>query len=220
MRLIFLGPPGAGKGTQSLLLLQRHGVISLASGDILREAIRGNEPIGKEADRFMKAGQLVPDDLITGLMLDRLGKLAKNQSFVLDGFPRTKDQALALDAWLIEHRHKPVDLIIDFEMDEDKILKRLEGRRICRTCGASYHMKNLVPKKPGQCDHCGELLQVRPDDQPETIRRRFVVYHRQTEPLLEFYGSQKKVRPVPGDLEIEAQYQALVEVLKKERLVA
>ncbi len=219
MRLIFLGPPGAGKGTQALLLLQRHGVISLASGDILREAIRGNEPIGQEADRFMKAGQLVPDELITGLMLDRLGKLAKNQSFVLDGFPRTKDQALALDGWLVEHRHEPVDRVIDFEMDEERILERLEGRRICRTCGASYHMKNLVPKRPGVCDHCGELLQVRPDDQPETIRRRFAVYHRQTEPLLKFYGDQGKVRPVPGDLEIEAQYQALIELLKKERLV-
>lgn len=219
MRLIFLGPPGAGKGTQSLLLLQRQGVMALASGDILREAIRRADLIGRDADRFMKAGQLVPDKVITGLMLDRLGKMAKNQPFVLDGFPRTEDQARALDAWLLEHRHDPIDRVIDFEMDEDKILERLEGRRICRTCGTSYHMKNLVPKQPGICDHCGELLQVRPDDQPETIRRRFVVYHRQTEPLLKFYGDQEKVRKVPGDLEIEAQYQALLELLKRECLV-
>ena len=219
MRLIFLGPPGAGKGTQAALLLQRYGTVSLASGDILREAIRKGDSIGQQARQCMESGALVPDDVITELVLQRLETLGKEQSFVLDGFPRTEAQAQALDGWLARSGHKPVDRVVDFDISEEKIIRRLAGRRICGGCGASYHADNLPPRREGFCNRCGGALRMREDDLPETIRKRLVVYHQQTEPLLKFYQSQGKLRVVPGDLEIEAQYEALLQLLKEEQLV-
>ena len=219
MRLVFLGPPGAGKGTQAALLLQRTGTISLASGDILREAIRRNDPIGRQAQQSMENGALVPDEIVTELILQRLGTLDKDPSFVLDGFPRTESQARALDVWLARSGHKPIDQVVDFDISEEKIIRRLAGRRICSGCGASYHLQNLPPLKPGACNRCSGRLQLREDDQPDTIRKRLAVYHRQTEPLLKFYKAQGKLQVVPGDLEIEAQYQALLEMLKTKHLV-
>ena len=219
MRLIFLGPPGAGKGTQASLLLQRYGTVSLASGDILREAIRRGDSIGRQARQFMENGSLVPDEMITELILQRLETLGKEQSFVLDGFPRTEAQAQALDEWLVRAGHKPVDRVVDFDISEEKIIRRLAGRRICGGCGASYHLQNLQPRREGFCNRCGGALRMREDDLPETIRKRLAVYHRQTEPLLKFYRSQGKLRVVPGDLEIEAQYEALLQLLKEEQLV-
>lgn len=219
MRLIFLGPPGAGKGTQASLMLQRHGTVSLASGDILREAIRRGDPIGRQAHQYMESGALVPDDVITELILQRLETLGKEQSFVLDGFPRTESQARALDAWLEKTGHRPIDRVVDFEfLDEEKIVRRLTGRRICGGCGASYHLENMPPRKEGICNRCGGALSMREDDLPETIRTRLSVYHKQTEPLLNFYKRQSKLRVVPGDLEIEAQYEALMSLLKEEQL--
>ena len=220
MRLIFLGPPGAGKGTQASLLLQRYGMVGLASGDILREAIRRNDPVGRQAHQAMENGVLVPDGMITQLILQRLETLGKDQSFVLDGFPRTESQARALDLWLVRSEHKPIDRVVDFDISEEKIIRRLAGRRICGGCGASYHLENLRPHKEGICNRCGGALRLREDDGPETIRRRLAVYHQQTEPLLKFYRMQGKLRVLPGDLEIEAQYQALVDLLKAEHLVA
>ena len=220
MRLIFLGPPGAGKGTQASLLLQRYGTVALASGDILREAIRNGDTIGRQAHQYMESGALVPDDVITELILQRLKTLGKEQSFVLDGFPRTESQARALDAWLEKSGHKPIDRVVDFEFsEEDKIVRRLIGRRICSGCGASYHVQNLPPRRDGVCNRCGGGLSIREDDLPETIRTRLAVYHSQTEPLLKFYKAQGKLRVVPGDLEIEAQYEALMQLLKEEQLV-
>ncbi len=219
MRLIFLGPPGAGKGTQASLLLQRYGTVSLASGDILREAIRRGDSIGRQAHQYMESGALVPDGVITELILQRLETLGKEQSFVLDGFPRTEAQAQALDAWLGRSGHQPVDRVVDFDISEEKIIRRLAGRRICGGCGASYHLDNLPPRREGFCNRCGGALRMREDDLPETIRKRLAVYHQQTEPLLKFYRNQGKLRVVPGDLEIEAQYEALLQLLKEEQLV-
>ncbi len=219
MRLILLGPPGAGKGTQANLLAERYGMTSLASGDILRDAIRRGDPIGRQASQYVESGALVPDDLVTGLILQRLDGLSKEESFVLDGFPRTEAQARVLDERLAERGHSPVDVVVDFEIPEEKIVRRLAGRRICETCGANYHLEKKVPRQPGRCDRCAGALQMREDDRPETIRRRLSVYHEQTEPLLKFYRAQGKLRVVPGDLEIEDQYRALLDVLKRERLV-
>ena len=219
MRLVFLGPPGAGKGTQASLLLQRYGTLALASGDILREAIRRGDPIGRQAHQYMENGALVPDEVITELILQRLETLGKEQSFVLDGFPRTQAQAKALDLWLARTGHKPVDRVVDFDISEQKIVRRLAGRRICGGCGASYHLENLPPRREGVCNRCGGALSLREDDGPETIRKRLAVYHRQTEPLLKFYRDRGKLRVVPGDLEIEAQYEALLQLLKAEQLV-
>ena len=219
MRLIFLGPPGAGKGTQAALLLQRYGTVALASGNILREALRRGDPIGRQAHQYMESGALVPDEVITELILQRLETLGKEQSFVLDGFPRTETQAKALDVWLGQYGHKPIDRVVDFDISEEKIVRRLAGRRICGGCGASYHTENLPPRREGFCNRCGGELRMREDDRPETIRTRLVVYHRQTEPLLNFYRNQGKLRVVPGDLEIEAQYEALLQLLKSEQMV-
>lgn len=218
MRLIFLGPPGAGKGTQASLLLQRYGTVSLASGDILREALRRGDPIGRQAHQYMENGSLVPDEVITELILQRLETLDKDQPFVLDGFPRTEAQARALDVWLDRCGHKPIDRVVDFDISEEKIIRRLAGRRICGGCGASYHTENLPPRREGFCNRCGGELRMREDDRPETIRRRLAVYHRQTEPLLKFYRNQGKLRVVPGDLEIESQYEALLQLLKSEQM--
>ena len=219
MRLIFLGPPGAGKGTQTALLAQRHGTASLASGDILRDAIRRGDLIGRQASRYVETGALVPDELVTGLILQRLDGLTQEESFVLDGFPRTEAQARALDTHLVELGQTPVDLVVDFDLSEEKIIRRLAGRRICEKCGAGYHLENKTPREQGKCDRCGGVLRMREDDRPETIRTRLRVYHDQTEPVLKFYRAQGKLRLVPGDLQIEDQYQALLELLKKEQLV-
>ncbi len=219
MRAVFLGPPGAGKGTQGELLSKRLGIRCLASGNILREAIRNGDPVGKKAVGLMEQGALVPDQLVTDLILKRLEPLGSGDSFVLDGFPRTEAQALALDARLAQRGQPAIDVAVDFEIPADKIIRRLAGRRICRGCGANYHLENLPPKRPGVCDRCGEGLESRQDDQPETIRKRLVVYHDETEPLLSFYRAQGKLRAVRGDLEIEEQYKAVVDLLKKEDLL-
>ncbi len=219
MRLILLGPPGSGKGTQAELLYRRHGTVSLASGDILREAIRRGDAIGRQANQYMQAGALVPDELVTGILLGHLEGLGKEQPFVLDGFPRTEAQARSLDAKLAEGGLAPIDLVVDFEIDGERIILRLAGRRICGSCGASYHMENKPPREGGRCDRCGEALALREDDRPETIRKRLRVYHEQTEPLLAFYRRKGKLRSVPGDLGIEEQYQALEDLLRRERLV-
>lgn len=219
MRLVFLGPPGAGKGTQAELLLERQGVMFLASGNILRDAIRDGDPIGREAARCMEMGVLVPDELVTDLILKRLEPIGRGDSFVLDGFPRTESQAQALDSWLAQRSQPPIQLAVDFDISPEKIIKRLAGRRICKGCGANYHLQNLPPKQPGLCDRCGQELQTRPDDHLSTIGNRLAVYHEETEPLLSYYRAQKKLRMVPGELDIEGQYQALLALLKTEHLL-
>ncbi|MBI3322340.1 MAG: adenylate kinase [Candidatus Omnitrophica bacterium] len=219
MRAVFLGPPGAGKGTQGELLSKRMKLQCLASGNLLREAIRNGDPIGKQAARHMEEGWLVPDQLVTDLILQRLEPLKRQDPFVLDGFPRTEAQARALDERLEQRGQPGIDVAVNFEMPADKIIRRLAGRRICEGCGANYHLQKLPPKTSETCDLCGGRLRVRQDDEPETIRRRLVVYHDETEPLLQFYRDQGKLRSVRGDLEIEEQYQAVVNLLKKEALL-
>ncbi|MBI3312299.1 MAG: nucleoside monophosphate kinase [Candidatus Omnitrophica bacterium] len=216
MRLVFLGPPGAGKGTQAELLWERRKVRALASGNILREAIRNGDPIGKEAARCMANGVLVPDRLVTDLILQRLQPLGPVESFVLDGFPRTVSQAQALDVWLKQRAQPGIDLAVDFEISADAIIRRLEGRRICKKCGANYHLRNLPPKREGMCDRCGGELGLRPDDDLGTIEKRLVVYHRDTEPLLKFYRDQNKLKVIQGDLDIETQYAALLDLLREQ----
>lgn len=219
MRLVFLGPPGAGKGTQAELLTERRKVKTLASGHILREAIKNGDPIGREAARCMEVGVLVPDQMITELILKRLEKVEPGESFVLDGFPRTESQARALDQWLAQRKQPAIDLAVDFEISTEAIIRRLAGRRICKGCGANYHLQNLKPKRPGVCDRCGQPLTTRADDHLSTIGNRLTVYHQETEPLLSFYRSQQKLRAVPGDFDIEDQYRALGSLLEKERLL-
>lgn len=219
MRLIFLGPPGAGKGTQAELLSERHGVAHLSSGDLLRHSARREDPVGRQMSEMMQAGSLVPDSVVTGLVLSRVEELGKQHSFVLDGFPRTVEQARALDAKLKEKFYSPIDLAVDFEIADRAVAARLAGRRVCERCGANYHVTRLPPRREALCDSCGGSLVRRADDQPETIQKRLSVYQEETLPLLHFYQGQGKLKKVPGDLQVEEQYHALVALLKGEQLV-
>lgn len=220
MRLIFLGPPGAGKGTQAQLLAQRQGVEHLSSGDLLRGAAQRSDPIGQQLERIIRQGGLVPDSLVTGLVLSRIEQVGEGRSFVLDGFPRTVEQAVALDQHLKRKGHLPMDLALNFEMEDEAVVVRLAGRRMCAKCGANYHVQRLQPQRQGICDRCGGELIRRADDQPETIRKRLSLYHEETMPLLDFYRRQGKLRAVPGDLQVEEQYGALWALLKSEPFVS
>ena len=220
MRLIFLGPPGAGKGTQAGLLSERHGVAHLSSGDLLRHWAQREDAAGRQMNEMMQAGSLVPDSVVTGLVLSGVEELGKQHSFVLDGFPRTVEQARALDAKLREKFYSPIDLAVDFEIADSAVVERLTGRRVCERCGDNYHVTRLPPRRERLCDSCGGSLVRRADDQPETIQKRLSVYKEETLPLLRFYQGQGKLKKVPGDLQVDEQYQALVVLLKSEQLVS
>jgi adenylate kinase len=218
MRLVLLGPPGSGKGTHAALLSERVGVSVFSCGDLLRDATQRGDPQGKEADGFMKRGVLVPDRLVTELILKRLEALGAEETFLLDGFPRTQVQAEALDDCLKRLKQAAIDLAVDFEMSEAKVISRLAGRRVCSQCRTIFHMETLLPRQAGVCDRCGGKLQSREDDDPETIRKRLAVYHKESQPLLDFYQVQGKLRNLSGELAVEEQYQALFGLLKQERL--
>ena len=219
MRLVFLGPPGAGKGTQAQLLAKRRNVKVFASGEILRQAMGGHGPMGVRVARYVSKGLLVPDAVVTRIVFHRLRDLKRNETFVLDGFPRTVQQARVLDQWLVRGGKRPLDLAVNFRITAAQAIRRLAGRRVCSGCGANYHLKNLPPRRQGHCDRCGLALAARQDDEPRTIRKRMVVYRRETKPLIDFYRARGLLRTVPGELEIERQYRALMTVLKKEHLV-
>ena len=219
MRLIFLGPPGAGKGTLAMILMERRKVSHLSSGNLLREAVQQGGPLGWALARTIRSGALVPDEQVTDLVLQRLRKFGPGDSFVLDGFPRTVDQARALDEALVQGSQGSLDLTVGFEVSSETMVIRLTGRRVCEQCGANYHLERLPPKQQGLCDRCGGPLKTRPDDNPETIVNRLNVYRKQTAPLLDYYRAQGKLRFVSGELGIEEQYQALIDVLEQERLV-
>jgi len=218
MRLIFSGPPGAGKGTQAALLEERTKVKALSSGQLLREAIRRKDELGSKVADYVQQGALVPDELVTDLMLQRLEGMGEDESFVLDGFPRNVAQAKTLDHALDKLGQVPVDLVVDFAMSAEAVIKRLSGRRVCSQCGANYHVETAPPKAPGACDRCNKPLARRADDVPETIRKRMDVYREETAPLVRYYEMQGKLRKVPGELEIDAQYSNLLQLLEREAL--
>lgn len=203
MRLVFLGPPGAGKGTQARALAQEWGVPHIATGDMLRDAAAAGTPLGRQARAFMERGALVPDDVIIGLIAERLGEPDAKRGFVLDGFPRTIPQAEALDRLLAE-RDQGLDRVIYFDVPEDELLRRLTGRRSCPACQATYHVTANPPRRPGVCDRCGTELVQRPDDREDTVRTRLKVYAEQTAPLLEHYRRRGVLATVAGAGAIEA----------------
>jgi adenylate kinase len=186
-RFIFLGPPGSGKGTQAQRLAQRCGLVQLSSGDVLRRERQERSPIGQKAAQYMDAGTLVPDEVITGVMLAAVDRLPAGTGFILDGFPRTAPQAEALDAGLRD-RHLEIDAVIDFKLADDEIVRRIEGRRICSKCAATYNTSFLPPRVEGRCDKCGGALIQRPDDRREVIVTRLETYCAQTAPLVEYYA--------------------------------
>jgi adenylate kinase len=196
VRVAFLGPPGAGKGTQARDLAQEWGVLHLATGDMLREAVAAGSPLGREAKGYMDKGALVPDDVIIRMMGERLG--AAGRGFILDGFPRTIAQAEAL-AKLLKDLGQTLDTVVYFDVSEPELLRRLTGRRVCRKCGHSYHLTSNPPKRAGVCDECGGELYQRDDDGEATVRNRLEVYQRQTAPLLDYYRQRNLLGTVSGE---------------------
>jgi adenylate kinase len=203
VRVAFLGPPGAGKGTQARDLAQEWGVLHLATGDMLREAVAAGSPLGHEAKGYMDQGALVPDDVIIRMMGERLSAADAGRGFILDGFPRTIAQAEAL-AKLLKDLGQTLDTVVYFDVSEPELLRRLTGRRVCRTCGHSYHMTSNPPKRAGVCDECGGELYQRDDDAEATVRKRLDVYQRQTAPLLDYYRQRSLLAPVSGEGPLEA----------------
>jgi adenylate kinase len=197
VRVAFLGPPGAGKGTQARDLAQEWGALHLATGDMLREAVATGSPLGREAKTYMDQGALVPDDVIIRMMAERLGAAA-GRGFILDGFPRTIAQAEAL-ARLLKDLGQTLDTVVYFDVSEPELLRRLTGRRVCRKCGHTYHLTSNPPKRPGVCDACGGELYQRDDDTEATVRNRLEVYRRQTAPLLDYYRQRNLLVTVSGE---------------------
>jgi adenylate kinase len=201
-RVIFLGAPGAGKGTQARRLAVGSGVPQVATGDMLREAVAGGTPLGREAKRYMDQGALVPDEVVIGLVDERLSRPDAGAGYVLDGFPRTVAQAEALDA-LLRRRGQELDRVVFFDVSRDELLRRLTGRRICRQCGAGFHLVSAPPKTEGRCDQCGGELYQRDDDAEDTVVRRLDVYQNQTAPLLDYYRRRGLLVRVAGEGPVE-----------------
>lgn len=198
MKLILLGAPGAGKGTQAELICEKLNIPAISTGNIIREAMKQGTEMGKKAKERVDAGQLVPDEVVIGIIKERLSQDDCNGGFILDGFPRTIPQAEALDTMGIE-----IDKVLSIEVSDENIIRRMSGRRVCPDCGASYHIEYKKPAKEGICNACGASLVIRKDDKPETVLDRLNVYHEQTEPLKEFYSGKGKLVTVEGQEELK-----------------
>ena len=208
MRLILLGAPGAGKGTQADVLSAKLGIPTISTGNILRAAVKAGTPIGKQAESYMKAGALVPDEVIIGIMRERLAEDDCKNGYILDGMPRTIPQAEALVEGGVE-----IDWALSIEIADETIVERMSGRRTCPDCGASYHIVNSPSKVEGVCDKCGAALVIRADDKPETVKARLATYHQETEPLKDFYAKLGKLKTVDNQPSIAETSEAIFQVL-------
>jgi len=197
MQAILLGPPGAGKGTQAKMLTERYGVPQVSTGDILRAAVAAGTPLGKEAKTYMDRGALVPDEVVIGIVRDRLGEPNCRKGYLLDGFPRTVAQAEALNR-MLKKLGAPLPRVVSLEVGEEELVKRLSGRRTCPACGEPFHVESHPPRVEGICEKCGGRLIQREDDREETIRRRLQVYRKETEPLIGYYQNQGLLKTVNG----------------------
>lgn len=211
--LVLIGPPGVGKGTQAALLVERLGLLHLASGDIFRSEIAAGTELGTIAKAYIDRGELVPDEVTIGMMGDRFtGEIAQKRGFVLDGFPRTVAQADALDRKL-QSLGIQITRVVSFDIDDEVVVERLSGRRICPNCRQIYHIRTKPPIAEGQCDNCGAALQIRADDNPDTIRNRLEVFHERSEPVLAYYREQGRLKEVDADRSTEDVYANVVEGL-------
>ena len=208
MKLILLGAPGAGKGTQAEILSKKLGIPTISTGNILRAAIKNGTPVGLKAKSYVESGALVPDDVIIGIVAERLAESDCAGGYILDGMPRTIPQAEALEAAGVD-----IDCALSIEIADETIIERMSGRRTCTGCGATYHVVSAPPKTEGVCDNCGGELSIRKDDAPETVRSRLDVYHRETEPLKDFYARRGKLRSVENQPTIEATTAAIEQAL-------
>lgn len=214
MYILLMGPPGAGKGTQSPRLVERYHIPAISTGDMFRAAVREQTSLGVKAKTFMDAGQLVPDDVTIGIVQERLTKDDTKNGFILDGFPRTIDQAIALDVALKDMGIDKVH-VIDITMDQELLVSRITGRRICKNCGATYHIVNLPPKVEGICNICGGELYQREDDKEETVKNRLEVYAKQTKPLVDYYENRGFYKRINGNQDVEKVYEDIVSALEE-----
>ena len=212
MKLIMLGAPGAGKGTQAKMIANNYNIPHISTGDIFRANIKEGTELGKRAQTYMDKGELVPDELVVDLVVDRVAKDDAKNGYVLDGFPRTIPQAEALDKALAACGEK-IDYAIDVNVPDENIISRMSGRRACTACGGTYHIVNIPPKKEGICDACGGPLVLRADDEPETVKKRLDVYHEQTQPLIDYYTEQKILKTVDGTVSMEDVFKAITDIL-------
>ncbi len=214
MNLILLGPPGSGKGTQAKLIVEKYGIPQISTGDMLREAVAKGTELGKEAKKYMDAGQLVPDEVVIGIVKERLQQPDCEKGFILDGFPRTIAQAEALDK-ILEEMGKKIDAVINIQVPEEEVVKRIVNRRTCKNCGAVYHLIYNPPKEDNKCDKCGGELYQRDDDKEETVRKRYQVYKEQTEPLVEYYAKKGILYNIDGTKSIEEVFAEIDSILQK-----
>lgn len=212
MKVIMLGAPGAGKGTQAKRIADKYGVPHVSTGDIFRANLKNGTELGMEAKKYMDAGQLVPDELTVKILLDRVAQDDCKNGYVLDGFPRTIPQAEVLDKALADLGDH-VDYAIDVDVPDENIVRRMSGRRACTGCGATYHIEHVPPKTEGVCDRCGETLILRDDDKPETVQNRLKVYHDQTQPLISYYTNKGILRTVDGTKDMNDVFAAITEIL-------
>ena len=212
MKIIMLGAPGAGKGTQAKQIADKYGVPHISTGDIFRANIKNGTELGKKAKEYMDQGLLVPDELTCDLVMDRIQQDDCKNGFILDGFPRTIPQAEALTAAL-EKIGQKMDYAIDVDVPDENIVNRMSGRRACLNCGATYHIVSIPTKVEGICDRCGSPVVLRDDDKPETVQKRLSVYHEQTQPLIDYYTEAGVLREVDGTIDINDVFAAIVQIL-------
>mgnify|MGYP000121647744 FL=1 len=212
MKIIMLGAPGAGKGTQAKQIADKYSIPHISTGDIFRANIKNGTELGKKAKQYMDQGALVPDELTCDLVMDRIQQDDCKNGFVLDGFPRTIPQAEALDAALGKINEK-MDYAIDVDVPDENIVNRMSGRRACLNCGATYHLISIPPKVEGICDRCGSEIVLREDDKPETVQKRLKVYHEQTQPLIDYYRNQGILKSVDGTQPMDEVFKAIVTIL-------
>ena len=213
MKIVMLGAPGAGKGTQARLISEKYAIPQISTGDIFRANIRENTELGQRAKSYMDQGLLVPDQVTCDLVVDRIIRDDCNNGYILDGFPRTIPQAQALTRAL-EEQGTRIDYAIDVEVPDESIVKRMSGRRACPKCGATFHIQFKVPSVDGVCDECGSELILREDDHPETVQKRLDVYHSQTQPLIEYYREQGVLHTVDGTRQMQEVFQEICSILE------
>ena len=212
MQIIFLGPPASGKGTQSAFIVEKYNIPHVSTGDILRKAIKERTPAGILAEKIINEGNLVPDDVMINIVKDRLSKPDCKNGFLLDGFPRTIPQAEALEV-ITKEINQPIDLVINLVIDQDLLIERVIGRRICKSCNASYHLKNNPPKKQGVCDICGGELFQRADDNEQSVKVRLEAYEKQTSPLVHYYAEKGIVKDIDASKEIDQIFDDICKII-------
>ena len=212
MNIIMLGAPGAGKGTQAAVLCEHFGIPTISTGNMIREALKNGTEMGLKAKSFMDDGKLVPDEVVIGIVKERLSADDCKKGFILDGFPRTIPQAESLTEAL-KKNGEAIDFAVNVDVPDENIINRMSGRRACLNCGATYHIVYNAPKTENVCDTCGQELVLRDDDKPETVKKRLDVYHDQTQPLIDYYKNEGVLAEVDGTLDMEDVFQAIVKIL-------